>query len=420
MRARALKLWMIVAVLAFASTTTSAQNTALNRTTAALLTNKSGGALTYGAVVVIDSGNASSFTTTTTAGISTAQVGVILEPNGIANNASGMVAFGGWAPRVNLNTSASIGQFIKTHTVAGQGTPHASPQAEGDFAVALEASANPKVLLFSSPNGPLSGGAGTVTNTGTLTSGALVIGNGGVDVSTTTTGTGVVTFLGTPSSANLATAVTGETGSGALVFATSPALTTPDLGTPSAATLTNATGLVCPSGITTALGCWIADATPSATGTFTFSSLGSFRHLIIDWQARGTQSATSVDMSIQFNADTGAHYDWQLIYAAGTGTPSMVGTMGATSGIIGSLSAGTATATFAGSGRILIKNYRGTTFSKQATADNYFCFDTTGGSCYVRTWGVNWRDASAITSITLLLSAGNYVANSVFSLYGTN
>ncbi len=38
-------------------------------------------------------------------------------------------------------------------------------------------------------------------------------------------GTGVSTFLATPSSANLATAVTGETGSGALVFGTAPTLT---------------------------------------------------------------------------------------------------------------------------------------------------------------------------------------------------
>jgi hypothetical protein len=43
-------------------------------------------------------------------------------------------------------------------------------------------------------------------------------------------GTGVAAFLATPSSANLATAVTGETGSGALVFATSPTLVTPVLG----------------------------------------------------------------------------------------------------------------------------------------------------------------------------------------------
>jgi trimeric autotransporter adhesin len=39
-------------------------------------------------------------------------------------------------------------------------------------------------------------------------------------------GTGVATFLATPSSANLAAAVTNETGSGALVFGTSPAITT--------------------------------------------------------------------------------------------------------------------------------------------------------------------------------------------------
>ena len=45
-------------------------------------------------------------------------------------------------------------------------------------------------------------------------------------------GTGVGTFLATPTSANLATAVTDETGSGALVFATSPTLVTPILGTP--------------------------------------------------------------------------------------------------------------------------------------------------------------------------------------------
>jgi len=42
-------------------------------------------------------------------------------------------------------------------------------------------------------------------------------------------GTGVATFLGTPSSANLASAVTDETGSGALVFANSPTLVTPTL-----------------------------------------------------------------------------------------------------------------------------------------------------------------------------------------------
>jgi hypothetical protein len=40
----------------------------------------------------------------------------------------------------------------------------------------------------------------------------------------------VQAFLASPTSANLAAAVTDETGSGALVFGTSPALTTPDIG----------------------------------------------------------------------------------------------------------------------------------------------------------------------------------------------
>lgn len=55
----------------------------------------------------------------------------------------------------------------------------------------------------------------------------LPVANGGTGVSSL--GSGIVTFLGTPSSANLASAVTDETGSGSLVFGTSPTITTPTL-----------------------------------------------------------------------------------------------------------------------------------------------------------------------------------------------
>ena len=75
-----------------------------------------------------------------------------------------------------------------------------------------------------------------ITTSGTITlAGTLAAANGGTGL--TALGTGVATFLGTPSSANLASAVTGETGSGALVFATSPTLVTPILGVATATSI---------------------------------------------------------------------------------------------------------------------------------------------------------------------------------------
>ncbi len=83
--------------------------------------------------------------------------------------------------------------------------------------------------------------AGTAVDLTSEVTGTLPVANGGTGI--TSLGTGIATWLGTPSSANLAAAVTDETGTGALVFANSPTLVTPNLGTPSALTLTNATGL---------------------------------------------------------------------------------------------------------------------------------------------------------------------------------
>ena len=81
---------------------------------------------------------------------------------------------------------------------------------------------------------PSTATAGVVTVAGTL-----LPTNGGTGI--TSLGSGVATWLGTPSSANLAAAVTDETGTGALVFANTPTLVTPILGTPTSGNLANCT-----------------------------------------------------------------------------------------------------------------------------------------------------------------------------------
>jgi hypothetical protein len=102
----------------------------------------------------------------------------------------------------------------------------------------------------------------------------LKVAKGGTGISSF--GTGVATFLGTPSSANLAAAVTGETGSGALVFATSPTLVTPTLGVATGTSFQGIIGNVTPAAgaFTTVTASTAIGTTSGGTGLSSFTSGG--------------------------------------------------------------------------------------------------------------------------------------------------
>jgi hypothetical protein len=132
------------------------------RQTLAALTNQSGGTVNAGDVVIVSLANASSFTTTTTANYASAFVGVAVET--IAASATGRVCLFGYVPQINLNASASLGQYLATSTTAKQAAP-TSTQGAGVFGQVLGTGTSPAAVLFGYPQQAGSGGSGSTVHT---------------------------------------------------------------------------------------------------------------------------------------------------------------------------------------------------------------------------------------------------------------
>jgi hypothetical protein len=142
-----------------------------------------------------------------------------------------------------------------------------------------------------------SGGTGststTYVNLASNVTGTLPVANGGTGI--TSLGAGVATWLGTPSSANLASAVTDETGSGALVFATSPTFTTTIDGGATFGAFASSTALTIAS---------TATGASSTTNIATAALSGAFTKAINIGTGGTTSSTTTINMGSATNGST--------------------------------------------------------------------------------------------------------------------
>ena len=157
----------------------------------------------------------------------------------------------------------------------------------------------------------------------------------------------------------------------------------------------------------------------SNAASFVISSIPStYKNLRLYITAIGVTASTTLDMQIQFNSDTAAHYGWSQQYAGNTAsTGSAIHTSNSTQIKCGSVW-GNSSSTVPGVAVIDIPWYSGTSLQKCITAIS--AAQDGGATTWLTEYitGI-WMSTAAINTITLTLaSSTSFATGSSVALYG--
>lgn len=155
--------------------------------------------------------------------------------------------------------------------------------------------------------------------------------------------------------------------------------------------------------------------TTSASETISLPSSG-YRDIKIIVRGRGDTAATTTQLRIRFNGDTGSNYD--SMYIAGLNGAVSSSTANGTSINGGDFPAATASANFLATCELIVYDYIGTTFYKGGVGLANARWGTTTATADLLELGYTWRSTSAISSVTVFPSAGNFISGTIISIYG--
>jgi hypothetical protein len=146
-----------------------------------------------------------------------------------------------------------------------------------------------------------------------------------------------------------------------------------------------------------------------------FTSIPStYQHLQIRVLARGTTSATDQEQYITYNGTSTNYYSAHILYGTGSSALSTVSTYSSVN-LVPRLVAANSTASTFSSYITDILDYANT--NKYKTIRSLGGFDANGSGEIDLMSGL-WMNTSAITSINIRPSSGNFAQYSKFSLYG--